>query len=884
MQCNKKISADLLQLTLLVILLRLGSDRFPDNRWNEDVEVHEIYLGPSSAYAQFNFHNHRTSTHALIYRKNIDSVIIDDTLSILEGINYRNLDQFRRRENSVLAFYVSSESTQDERQSAQEDTNSALPSPPSSLVSTAEQASADEGPHSPEQASLTQNHQGSLLSSPVSRELTDEDLDLIEILLKEDIEPGVPLDNSFDSFESDQLTSSNQKELRVPEDVSTLNEFAHQASPFHNFWDTIHPSDGSQPVDPLASEQLSNDEEKCTVIPSDTFANGLCNEMEDDPYGSVLANSPLINMTSNSTFGDFFPDFDEDVSVDEESMFTQLDKLEKLKRNDAAADSAVDEEPVSELYPNMEDCWQDITTTLPLPVIGSTHHGASLSLLTRPSLTYSGVSSFNYPLSSSQANSNENFSGILLQNATLTPPTSDVSGTFSYVPTALGPSSIGCAVAASMATLTNDTDPLPESGTVTSYNPEFPELVYPNHTAVASQGEYILSDFLIDEDLQLMDMSASSETNYVAPTNAVGEHMDASSDSAVSLTSGRVPSISDCQEWVDSCSESSHQGDHDGSFMQMETAFSLNQNPGVERGYSSDHGSAQYSSNMHTSVAQKKYKLFGRKTSTNNEEIESGSNSYKQFAHGTQPNKEFLYLPMKQPTDELVSCSYGPLEGATAAPHEPNFGMPSSLSSANYVPYPQHNHSYHLPFISSNCLEKPVTRDKTRSSKLDSEPSNRDEKRARAMKLPISIHDIINLAIDEFNERLSKYDLTEAQHTLIRDIRRRGKNKVAAQNCRKRKMDQINTLQQDLDSLQAERLQLETEQSQMLHQRRYYEDKYAKLYQYVLQASNSQTDSNSVLPSCDISLPSDSSTSEPDKGTDSNRGARTKKKMEKKSP
>lgn len=46
------------------------------------------------------------------------------------------------------------------------------------------------------------------------------------------------------------------------------------------------------------------------------------------------------------------------------------------------------------------------------------------------------------------------------------------------------------------------------------------------------------------------------------------------------------------------------------------------------------------------------------------------------------------------------------------------------------------------------------------------------------MNLPISCEDIINLPMDEFNERISKYDLTEAQLSLIRDIRRRGKNKV----------------------------------------------------------------------------------------------------------
>lgn len=54
----------------------------------------------------------------------------------------------------------------------------------------------------------------------------------------------------------------------------------------------------------------------------------------------------------------------------------------------------------------------------------------------------------------------------------------------------------------------------------------------------------------------------------------------------------------------------------------------------------------------------------------------------------------------------------------------------------------------------------------------------RDERRARALNIPIPVDDIINLPMDEFNERLSKYDLSETQLSLIRDIRRRGKNKV----------------------------------------------------------------------------------------------------------
>ena len=54
----------------------------------------------------------------------------------------------------------------------------------------------------------------------------------------------------------------------------------------------------------------------------------------------------------------------------------------------------------------------------------------------------------------------------------------------------------------------------------------------------------------------------------------------------------------------------------------------------------------------------------------------------------------------------------------------------------------------------------------------------RDERKALALGLPITVHEIINLPMDEFNDMLSKHDLSEDQLTLCRDIRRRGKNKV----------------------------------------------------------------------------------------------------------
>ena len=95
---------------------------------------------------------------------------------------------------------------------------------------------------------------------------------------------------------------------------------------------------------------------------------------------------------------------------------------------------------------------------------------------------------------------------------------------------------------------------------------------------------------------------------------------------------------------------------------------------------------------------------------------------------------------------------------------------------------------------------------------------NKDEKLAREAGIQLSIkvvntlindlmitcaiclqEDIVNPPMDEFNDMLSKEDLSEEQLNICRDIRRRGKNKVAAQNCRKRKLEQIDELQKKVD-------------------------------------------------------------------------------------
>lgn len=116
------------------------------------------------------------------------------------------------------------------------------------------------------------------------------------------------------------------------------------------------------------------------------------------------------------------------------------------------------------------------------------------------------------------------------------------------------------------------------------------------------------------------------------------------------------------------------------------------------------------------------------------------------------------------------------------------------------------------PEEESDQNDSPFTKDKQK--RRSDVRLSRDEQRAKALKIPLSVDVIINLPVDEFNELMSKHELNEAQLALVRDIRRRGKNKVAAQNCRKRKMENIVGLEGELDSLKEEKERLQSEKIQ----------------------------------------------------------------------
>ncbi|CAG5890639.1 unnamed protein product [Menidia menidia] len=117
-----------------------------------------------------------------------------------------------------------------------------------------------------------------------------------------------------------------------------------------------------------------------------------------------------------------------------------------------------------------------------------------------------------------------------------------------------------------------------------------------------------------------------------------------------------------------------------------------------------------------------------------------------------------------------------------------------------------HDHSYSSPALltKASLKEEPLS-DEDEGSLLEERELSRDELRARALCIPFSAMQIVNMPVEEFMEVLDSHGFSSDQVTLLRDIRRRGKNKLAAQNCRKRKLDAITGLQEEVDRLRAQR-------------------------------------------------------------------------------
>lgn len=180
----------------------------------------------------------------------------------------------------------------------------------------------------------------------------------------------------------------------------------------------------------------------------------------------------------------------------------------------------------------------------------------------------------------------------------------------------------------------------------------------------------------------------------------------------------------------------------------------------------------------------------------------------------------FSFFTHSESSEISSSSSYCPDEcGATgyssemdSVPSKNTVDYTATWSTADFSESVWHDHSYSSPaFLDQASVtlphkaikEEPLSDDD--GPRLDERELSRDELRARALCIPYSVLQIVNMPVEEFLEVLDAHGFSPEQVTLLRDIRRRGKNKLAAQNCRKRKLDAITGLQEEVERLRAQR-------------------------------------------------------------------------------
>ncbi|XP_071556319.1 segmentation protein cap'n'collar isoform X2 [Temnothorax nylanderi] len=932
MLCIKKLyREELLQLALLLSLLRVD----PESYLGLDIQT--IGVGSLDLHNGSGWHTDHTIVHRpmFVHPKNPDSMLLNYQRDLFEELN--SLGRYNRMNSGLNAIHAYLLNVEESNR----DATVAGPSVPVSTNTTRNVTS-------PDPPTSTQSP-----AEPVgAAELTQEDMDLIEVLWKQDVDLGFTLVEPATTPTKKPSTSEKEsadeiEKLKALEAINATyqKDDAKESEPQEDDpWAGLPYtvdletgeyilSSGSQngsgssiveEDDPLLNEaSLALDNHPLADLTGDSLGLNDTLELEHDFTSdllgsSLLASAGVEHLLNNDTLG--LPDeFNLEaalqlVGLDEAQPEETKSEVKKKKKEDTADDSASaegdaaitassnaevaksskceDPETGDMIHTpqfhhphhphhrsfqgrmpfvramSMEQRWQDLASLLALP--GGPDHFAHPA---HPGYPGHGISHSHY-----EAQRN-----VLLHNPTLAPPVGDLNSTGPYHNVG-GSSNLGSAVATSM-NLTNSSEPMgAESGA--SYKSEPNDMMYYHAPATDSMNQTtdgFLSSLLNDEDLHLMDMAMSDgmytmrmldngSNNASGPTGAAAlpgvpttggttstatgvttlpgvadERMDASSDSAVSsMGSERVPSLSD-GEWMETGSNSSH--------TQADSHYTMDYASKYRMPYDCNYSvSARNAGSPRCQaeravppVAQKKHQMFAKRYFQ-----EQGTWA---TAHPTTPMK-YDYDTHTVGAGAPGNTYSGPIEGAAGPQPEMKYSCSVDFSrhqsGRSVIEHVHHNHTYHLPAESSGSLQRPISRDKKVRKNEAEEHLTRDEKRARALNVPIVVNDIINLPMDEFNERLSKYDLSEAQLSLIRDIRRRGKNKVAAQNCRKRKLDQIISLADEVKEMRDRKLRLIREREFMLIERQRVKDKFSQLYRHVFQSLR-DPDGNLYHP-CEYSL------------------------------
>ncbi|XP_062859136.1 endoplasmic reticulum membrane sensor NFE2L1b isoform X1 [Trichomycterus rosablanca] len=742
---KKYFTEGLIQFTILLSLIGVRVD--VDTYLNSQLPpLREIILGPSSAYTPTQFHNLRNTLDGYgIHPKSVD---LDHFFAIRRLLNQvRSLDHLRVPSTELSAWLVHRDPETVVSATGQSSPSIALDNGSSLEDVNSPEASAMRGAGSASESSYSLSGEDSLgaVAPETSQEhrdregtddLSKEDIDLIDILWRQDIDLGAG--REVFNYSSRQKDGEADKPNDENEEAGVRDEDWRNGINLQSMT-TVDGETGESIPEQLSSlgAQTSMSLQECLRLLEATFPFGEESELQATETAPQLQGSTEGVPSTSQGIPLPAPLPQSDVPVDLEQQWQDIMAIMELQ--DMDVNNTTDNVILNNNLNNTANTTESGTVVnFALPPSGLINEDVSLHQASLPSCSQDIPSLFNSELDPSVEHQPalHRLASSNSSNINSTYGVTNLTGLF-------------------LPPLLNSTNNL----TSTSVLPDpFCSL---------------LEDSMLDE-ISLLDL-AMEEGFSQAQASQLEDELD--SDSGLSLDSGHSPVSPSNSET--SCSSAASSSSTSATF--------------------SEEGAVGYSTDSEVATA----------------ETEEGA------VGGFQPEYS-----------KLCRMSY----------QDPSHfrGLPQ-LDNVN------HNHTYSLP-LESPYPEEPQLfgsgskkgRDKQLQPTKIQPPrdfmdkqSSRDERRARAMKIPFSNEKIVNLPVEEFNELLSKHHLSEAQLALIRDIRRRGKNKMAAQNCRKRKLDTIINLEQGVQDLRRDKTRLLKEKMEFLRCIRQMKQKVQTLYQEV---------------------------------------------------
>lgn len=826
----------LIQIAIVLSLLRTDLNSYLSHNYVNYPEIQDVILGQSAAYTQTNFHNafnnhfsHLGSPE--IYRKDVDAVDIFQTSFYRELRSFRRSSNFRELNNYETFLLVAGQSgpTSFHTQESTETTNNNNVDGNNNNPEISDNLSSEDLEQEGQNLLQTLEERIEAISPLIhtvtlqGSDPTREDLDLIEVLWRQDIDLGVGkevfdpnLRQELEREREIELQKERQKQKEQELLQKKLEEQRHHAEQrwlndnFTQDGETGEwiPLGGNRVPPPSLVPDLNQVPDNEQFLPhyenlyqqqqqqpSSSYNVSRTNHMPPPQYPGTSIHSQSSQMY-NGNMGQYSqPGVSSGVYQTQQPsvhIYTQSQQQQQQQHFNSNNQSF---HHAPQPFPNMqqqqqqqhlhhhqqqhqqqqslprqaslEATWQDLVNILDLPANTSASSARAMALNNTPSMDNSTLGQM------------DNTSSMLIQNASMpTPP--PMNGNMTFNNTGLN-------------NLSSHRSPPHTSGLLSpteNFNSSLPSgsemsgldwdpcsnFLFPNITSGLNQSEPIedvdelLPDLITEDELDVDEINFAEmgiEDGIITPSPSQGGQDDSSSDSAVSMGS-RSPEQNDFS---------------DGAMSPFD---------GLE-GATGGHDSPHFSKTSKYDPDDYKY---SRSCS-----FSSGDSNSSNFSASSN--------------DSGGGGHYGQSNGGG------HFGS----SSNGHI---NHNHTYPVkPGADPKDIKKHFNNNREGRQKG---PQSKDAKRIEELKIPFTLSQIVHSPVEEFNDMLTRHKLSDQQLQLIRDIRRRGKNKVAAQNCRKRKIGVLETLEEEMTRMEKMRDKLISERHMMNKQSQELKNKLGNLY------------------------------------------------------